>query len=162
VSRSDIIQLIFIVLFLINLIWATRKDWYAMFIICMPFNVAKFMMRTPELVSWVMSKIPYASDKTVYGEAEHWATPQEFWDHKSGDCEDYAGFAIGILKDYDYQGNIYTYTVDPVKGIGHALGVVSKDLRNWYVFDLNEVTLVRADNWQAAGDWYVANVSRLV
>lgn len=32
----------------------------------------------------------YSSDKAVYGENDHWATPGEFLKNKGGDCEDFA------------------------------------------------------------------------
>jgi len=159
-SLSDIIQFIICVIFIGNLIYITRKDWYATIITWLPLWLARKLMWTPNIVSWVMHKIPYAHDEEVYGEADHWATPEEFWQHKMGDCEDYAGFAIGILKDYGYQGLIYTYPVNDK--VGHALGVVTKDLKNYYVFDLDYVVEVRAKSLEAAGDWVRYNVVRLV
>lgn len=159
-SLSDIIQFIICVIFIGNLIYVTRRDWYARVITWLPYPVAKFFMWTPNMVSWVMKKLPYKTDEQVYGEADHWATPEEFWNHKCGDCEDYANFAIGVLKDHGYVGQRYDYPVTPE--VGHALGVVSKDMENFYVFDLWNVYEVKARTFTGAGDWVRYNIVRLV
>lgn len=44
----------------------------------------------------------YKSDKSVYGENDHWASPSEFEQHKGGDCEDFAIAKYGMLRDMGY------------------------------------------------------------
>ena len=59
--------------------------------------VKAYYAKTPPLPLTVIKKInndinkyPYISDMDNYGVAEYWATPEEFYAHGGGDCEDYA------------------------------------------------------------------------
>jgi predicted transglutaminase-like cysteine proteinase len=42
-----------------------------------------------------VNAIPYVSDQDMYGKADYWASPEEFYANNGGDCED---FAIAKLK----------------------------------------------------------------
>ena len=36
------------------------------------------------------NRVPYRTDKEIYGVNDYWATPREMLQHNAGDCEDYA------------------------------------------------------------------------
>lgn len=60
---------------------------------------------TPEKVAYLLDKITtYKNDgcEQQWSSVEYFATPQEFWSKKSGDCEDFAIFAKHILDQVGY------------------------------------------------------------
>jgi hypothetical protein len=48
-------------------------------------------------VTDVYTLIPYRSDYDNYWNTDYWATPEETWKHKSGDCEDQSIFLKSVL-----------------------------------------------------------------
>jgi len=56
----------------------------------------------------------YVSDKGQFGEIEYWQTPKEFRTQGLGDCEDWALYAVSLLRAYDsnldcYAASWYTH-----------------------------------------------------
>jgi len=49
----------------------------------------------------------YMSDKGQFGEVEYWQTPKEFRRQGLGDCEDWALYAISLLRNYDSSLDCY-------------------------------------------------------
>jgi len=43
----------------------------------------------------------YASDEGVFGQEDYWQTPSDFLKNKRGDCEDWAIYAVSLLREYD-------------------------------------------------------------
>jgi hypothetical protein len=50
------------------------------------------------VLSWVARWVRYAPDTAGYGEIEYWATPEETYWSRSGDCEDYAILTLYLLE----------------------------------------------------------------
>jgi predicted transglutaminase-like cysteine proteinase len=58
---------------------------------------------TPAKVWYLLERaVTYAFDRQVWGEAEYFATAEEFWARRLGDCEDYAAFAKALLDRNGY------------------------------------------------------------
>jgi predicted transglutaminase-like cysteine proteinase len=43
----------------------------------------------------------YASDEGVFSKEDYWQTPSDFLKNKRGDCEDWAIYAVSLLREYD-------------------------------------------------------------
>jgi predicted transglutaminase-like cysteine proteinase len=58
---------------------------------------------TPAKVWYLLEKmVSYAFDRQVWGSDEYFATAEEFWSRKRGDCEDYAALAKALLDRSGY------------------------------------------------------------
>ncbi|HEY8369899.1 MAG TPA: transglutaminase-like domain-containing protein [Thermodesulfobacteriota bacterium] len=58
---------------------------------------------TPEKVWHLLDRtVTYGFDRAVWGVDEYFATPEEFWAVKKGDCEDYAALAKALLDRNGY------------------------------------------------------------
>lgn len=58
---------------------------------------------TPAKVWYLMDRtVSYGFDRQVWGLDEYFATAEEFWDRKKGDCEDYAALAKALLDRAGY------------------------------------------------------------
>lgn len=49
-----------------------------------------------------MNQVPYFEDRQIYGVEDHWAIPQELFDHNAGDCEDFSIAKYLVLKKLDF------------------------------------------------------------
>jgi hypothetical protein len=76
---------------------------------------------TDALLSYVSTRIAYASDSAEWGHEEYWASPEETFDAGCGDCDDkailfmYFAYTRGLLRDVQFVG-----IVRP-DGNGHAI-----------------------------------------
>ena len=52
-----------------------------------------------EKVNDFFNSVPYASDKSIYGTNDYWATPYELLSRDKADCEDYAIAKFLMLKE---------------------------------------------------------------
>jgi predicted transglutaminase-like cysteine proteinase len=58
---------------------------------------------TPAKVWYLLEQTAtYTFDRQIYGNDEYFATADEFWARKRGDCEDYAAFAKALLDRAGY------------------------------------------------------------
>lgn len=87
-----------------------------MFEVCMFNDLQDFMQQLQREDAWqqlqevnaFVNQVPYFEDRQIYGVEDHWAIPQELFEHNAGDCEDFSiakylvlkklGFAINDLK----------------------------------------------------------------
>ena len=76
---------------------------------------------TDALLTFVSTKIAYASDSAEWGHEEYWASPQQTFDAGCGDCDDkailfmYFAHTRGMLGDVQFVGIILP------NGNGHAI-----------------------------------------
>lgn len=47
---------------------------------------------------YVNTQFFYATDETLYGKSDYWASPQEFYAKGAGDCEDFALYKAYLLE----------------------------------------------------------------
>lgn len=56
-------------------------------------------LHSPEEIAHFMWKhFVFEKDQRLFGEEEYWQSPEEFFENRKGDCEDFALFAQAILK----------------------------------------------------------------
>ncbi|MEK6809436.1 MAG: transglutaminase-like domain-containing protein [Nanoarchaeota archaeon] len=95
-------------------------------------------INTPEETQqWLETVLTYESDKFLYGKEDFWAPCGLTYQHKKGDCEDYAICAAAILReDIDLGYIITVYNSDSLKREAHAVfayrlngkwGIISND-----------------------------------
>lgn len=75
----------------------------------------------------VNAAILYRSDRTIYGELDHWATPQESLARASGDCEDLAILKMTALRRAGVPAQSMSLVVlrDRGRGVYHAVLAVA-------------------------------------
>ena len=75
----------------------------------------------------VNAAILYQSDRTLYGELDHWATPQESLSRAGGDCEDFAILKMTALLRAGVPANSMSLVVlrDSGRGVYHAVLAVA-------------------------------------
>lgn len=83
---------------------------------------------TPQKVVSLMSKeFDFVEDSRLFSTYDYWQSPEEIWQRKKGDCEDYALFAQYALKKqgieaevvsvYSADGYAHTVTIFKEKGL---------------------------------------------
>ncbi|MEE4317552.1 MAG: transglutaminase-like cysteine peptidase [Erythrobacter sp.] len=76
--------------------------------------------------AWVNRKIAFVEDKTLYGQADYWATASETLRLLKGDCEDFAILKYQILVDsgIDPDSIFLTLVWDKIRRRDHAVLIV--------------------------------------
>jgi predicted transglutaminase-like cysteine proteinase len=76
---------------------------------------------TPAKVWHLLDKtVIYGFDRNVWGADEYFATAEEFWARKKGDCEDYAALAKAILDRAGYTTVLFSAWRQERDAGGHA------------------------------------------
>ena len=108
-------------------------------------------------------KFDFVLDEDQFGTADYWQSPEEFWQNKKGDCEDYAVFSKTVLENLGFEATIISlYGPD---GYAHTV-TIFKDENGYSV--MNEDRLYRygtATLEEAVSrifpDWTWAGIARL-
>jgi predicted transglutaminase-like cysteine proteinase len=102
----------------------------------------KDTMEKLETVNRFFNRWPYRLDREVYGESDHWATPEEFMIH-SGDCEDYGIAKYFSLRQLGFTAQQLRLVVvqDRIRGIGHAVLAVYLDEAVYILDNLTDQVL---------------------
>lgn len=79
-------------------------------------------LSSPQAVAHFLSEnFTFGEDARLFGEPDHWQTPEEFWARGVGDCEDYALLAQLALGQLGYEAHVVSfYGTD---GLGHTVTV---------------------------------------
>lgn len=72
--------------------------------------------------AYVNISFGYASDESLYGQKDYWATPDEFLALKMGDCEDFAIKKYSMLKDLGIKS---AFVYFKKQGVAHVAVLVS-------------------------------------
>jgi len=78
----------------------------------------------------------YKKDKFLYGFKDHWATANEFFDNKGGDCEDFAITKGTLLKKAGVT-KLYVHIFYTKRGHKHATLIVKTKKGDFYELDNN-------------------------
>lgn len=96
---------------------------------------------SPESLSRFMKQnFDFTEDKSLFGEVDYWQTPEEFWNRKKGDCEDYALFANYVFARLQMES--YVISIYGPDGYGHTI-VIYKEGGRFQV--MNEDRIYRYD-----------------
>ncbi len=97
---------------------------------------------TPEAVVAYLHAFTFRTDLDLFGEVDHWQTPEEFVRRRAGDCEDYALLARALLR----RNGIEAFVLSLYGKAGYAHTVcVFKDGRGRYnVINQDRIQYCRA------------------
>ena len=117
-------------------------------------------VKTPEALVKVLKKeFKYADDHRLLGHEDYWQSPEEFWNRKAGDCEDFALFAQYVLEKQGIETQVvslygaggYGHTIAVFKRNGNY-NVVNEDRLAYYNASSLEEVLTRVNpGWVWAG-----------
>ena len=118
---------------------------------------------TPNAIaSFLRQEFTFTRDADLFGEADHWQSPEEFVARRQGDCEDFAMLARELL----IRNWIKAYAVSVYGAGGYAHTVcVFVDPQGWYnVIDQGTVRNYHAQSLEAlasqlAPGWTAAGIT---
>ena len=77
---------------------------------------------TPEAIaSFLRAEFTFQRDEEQFGETDHWQSPEEFLQHRVGDCEDYALLAQALLRQNGIEA--YVFSLFGAEGYAHTVSV---------------------------------------
>lgn len=112
-------------------------------------------LNSPEAIARYMWKnFTYEYDRRQFGQEEYWQSPEEFLDHKKGDCEDFALFAHALLSENGYKSFVinlyapkYAHTVVVFIEDGKYNAIDGTDLKNYQANSLEELFTELNPHW---------------
>lgn len=82
--------------------------------------------KTPEALVRLMKKeFKYLEDDRLVGQNDYWQSPEELWERKAGDCEDFALFAQYALKKQGFETEVVS--LYGVGGYGHTVAIFKRN-----------------------------------
>ena len=107
----------------------------------LPFSLDELAhgIQTPQgLAQFMQTNLEFADDKDLFGTEDYWQTPEQFWELRAGDCEDYALLSHYVLTKLGYES--YVVSIYDDKLYAHTI-TVFKDTNGFNV--INEDHLYR-------------------
>jgi hypothetical protein len=81
------------------------------------FHDAVASVTSPKaLVQLMQKEFKFQDDQSLFQKSDHWQSPEEFWNRRAGDCEDFALFTQYVLT----QHGIEAYVINLYGPLGHA------------------------------------------
>lgn len=78
--------------------------------------------KTPQAIAaFLRTEFTFKRDEELFGETDHWQTPQEFAMRRVGDCEDYALLAQALLRAQGIQADVFSLLGED--GYAHTVSV---------------------------------------
>lgn len=121
-------------------------------------------IKTPEELSkFLKKKFKFVLDEKHFDSVDYWQSPEEFWQRKKGDCEDYALFSKAILEKLGYEANI----ISLYGGNGYAHTVtIFKTAEGWNVMNEDRLYRYKTSTLEEAvtrifPDWTWASIAKL-
>ncbi len=93
-----------------------------------------------ELAALMKKEFRFEEDQKLFREADHWQSPEEIWNLKAGDCEDYAVFARYVLRKHGIEAEIVS--LYGAEGYAHTV-VIFKDKDHFRVFNQHKLERFR-------------------
>jgi hypothetical protein len=117
-------------------------------------------LKTPDAIAgYIWKNFLFEKDQRQFGKEDYWQSPEELMKNRKGDCEDFARFALEVLKANGIQGflmNIYggngryAHTICVFKD-GDLYQVIDGDkVKKIDAKSLEEVSEKMYDHWEKA------------
>ncbi len=105
-------------------------------------------LSSPHAVAHFLSKnFTFGEDTRLFGEPDHWQTPEEFWVRGVGDCEDYALLARLALEQLGYEAHVVSfYGADD---LGHTV-TIFRDGGDYRILNEDRLEPIRAASLEEA------------
>ena len=123
-----------------------------------------FLYTTPKTIAaFLKHEFTFERDWDLFGEAEHWQTPQEFLTKRKGDCEDYALLAQGLLVRNGIEAYVFSLYGE---GYAHTVCVFVEEGR-YNVINQDRVRYYRTKSLEALASaiypaWTVGAISEQI
>lgn len=107
-----------------------------------PMSIPVFQPVFPEfespkdLARWLKKNIRFEEDRFLFGKEDYWQSPEEFYNRRSGDCEDYALFAQHALKKKGIES--YVVSLYGKNGYAHTV-LVYQDSEGYHVLNQDKL-----------------------
>ena len=107
---------------------------------------------TPKAVATLLrEEFTFKRDEELFGEADHWQSPEEFTKRKVGDCEDYALLAQAILRLNGIEA--YVVSLFGQEGYAHTICVFKDERGRYNLIDVDKIRYPKAVSLQALASW---------
>lgn len=125
---------------------------------------ATSQIKTPkELSKFLKKNFDFVFDEDLFSTTDYWQSPEEFWENKKGDCEDYAVFSKAVLENLGFKATIISlYGPD---GYAHTVTVFEDEI-GFNVMNEDRLYRYGASSIEEAvskifPDWTWAGIARL-
>ncbi|MDP3920528.1 MAG: transglutaminase-like domain-containing protein [Candidatus Omnitrophota bacterium] len=108
------------------------------FLICPDLGTASFTLSplslhkavenitTPKALAHFMHRsFEFVQDAHLFGTNDYWQSPEEFWERRAGDCEDYALFAKQALANIGIEAYVVSFYAG--NGYGHTIALYKEN-----------------------------------
>jgi len=104
--------------------------------------------RTPQQIATFLQRhFTFRRDDELFGEIEHWQSPEEFLARRSGDCEDYALLAREFLSRNDIEA--YVFSLFGEDGYAHTVCIFRDAHGRYNLLNQDKLRLYRAQSLEA-------------
>ena len=108
--------------------------------------------RTPKAIATLLrDQFTFKRDVELFGEADHWQSPEEFVKQKVGDCEDYALLAQALLRRNGIEA--YVVSLFGQEGYAHTVCVFKDERSRYNLIDVDKIRYPKAVSLQALASW---------
>jgi hypothetical protein len=116
----------------------------------LPFSLDEIAggIETPEgLVQFMQTNLKFANDADLFGMEDYWQAPEQFWELRAGDCEDYALLAHYVLTKLGYESYVVSLYDDQL--YAHTIAVF-KDEKGFNVINEDRLHEYGSENLEDA------------
>lgn len=103
---------------------------------------------TPKAIAnFLKREFTFKRDLDLFGEADHWQSPDEFLAQQAGDCEDYALLAQALLRRHGFEALIFS--VFGEDGYAHTVAVFVDQDGRYDVINQDRLELTHVQSLEA-------------
>ena len=107
---------------------------------------------TPKAVATLLrDEFTFKRDEELFGETDHWQSPEEFLKRKAGDCEDYALLAQAILRLNGIEA--YVVSLFGREGYAHTVCVFKDERGRYNLIDVDKIRYPKTTSLEALASW---------
>ena len=107
---------------------------------------------TPNAVATLLrDEFTFKRDEELFGETDHWQSPEEFLKRKAGDCEDYALLAQAILRLNGIEA--YVVSLFGREGYAHTVCVFKDERGRYNLIDVDKIRYPKTTSLEALASW---------
>ena len=103
------------------------------------------------VAAFLKTTLTFRRDEELFGEADHWQSPEEFLARKVGDCEDYALLARALLRRRGITAHVLSLFGQ--EGYAHTVCVFLDAQGRYNVIDVDRARFPRAKTLEALASW---------
>ena len=107
---------------------------------------------TPKAVATLLrNEFTFRRDEELFGEPDHWQSPEEFLKRKAGDCEDYALLAQAILRRNGIEASVVSLFGQ--EDYAHTVCVFRDEHGRYNLIDVDKIRYPKTVSLEALASW---------